>query len=335
VVAGAALKAGWGEAGAGSGASSAEKAAVTSERVSRVVTAVSFMDVLSVLRDVVSAATGVWTGVAMVAGEGRPVNRPLYITRIIMKHSLHCLQLTRSAAICNNKRNFCVFSPKHWQKPFRRVIPLPALLPVVKEGRMFMFTTLHRITVAAVLLAAPLVAVTPAHADDPYIGEIRWVAFNFAPAGWALCDGQILPISQNQALFALLGTTYGGDGQTTFALPDMRGRVPLHSGQGVGLSPRTIGDHGGQETHTISLAEMPVHSHQPRALTATGSTPSPTGGYWAGSSGKNNLYSSFAPDTVMAPQQVPPQGGGRPYTLMMPYQVLTCIVSLYGIFPSQ
>lgn len=173
------------------------------------------------------------------------------------------------------------------------------------------------------------------YGDTPYIGEIRWVAFNFAPTGWALCDGQLLPIAQNDALFTLISTTYGGDGQTTFALPDLRGRSALHAGQGGGLSLRVIGEHGGQETHTISVSEMPTHSHQPLALTAIGSTPSPTGGYWAGSSGKNNLYSTIAPDAIMASRQVQSIGGSQPHNLMPPFQALTCIISLQGIFPSQ
>ena len=191
-------------------------------------------------------------------------------------------------------------------------------------------------TLLVILLLATLLAnVRPAYCDTPYVGEIRWVAFNFAPQGWALCDGQLLPIAQNETLFTLIGTTYGGDGQTTFALPDLRGRSPIHAGQGGGLSPRVLGERGGQETHTISVPEMPAHSHQPLALTDPGNTPSPTGGYWAGSSGKNNLYSTFAPDIVMAPRQVQSMGGSQPHNHMPPFQTLTCIISLFGIFPSQ
>lgn len=111
------------------------------------------------------------------------------------------------------------------------------------------------------LTVAATLAPRSAFAQEPFLGEIRWVGFNFAPVGWALCDGQLLSIAQNTALFALLGTTYGGNGITTFALPDMRGRVPLHPGQGPGLSPRVLGEVGGQETVTLTTAQMPSHSH--------------------------------------------------------------------------
>jgi microcystin-dependent protein len=113
----------------------------------------------------------------------------------------------------------------------------------------------------ALVVAALALAPAAAQAQEPFIGEIRWVAFNFAPVGWARCDGQLLPISQNTALFALLGTTYGGNGQTTFALPDFRSRTIVHQGQGPGLSNRDMGEQGGTESHTLSIAEMPAHSH--------------------------------------------------------------------------
>jgi microcystin-dependent protein len=113
----------------------------------------------------------------------------------------------------------------------------------------------------ALVVAALTLAPAAARAQEPLLGEIRWVAFDFAPKGWAKCDGQLLPISQNTALFSLLGTTYGGNGQTTFALPDFRGRTMLHQGQGPGLSERVIGEEGGTESHTLTIAEMPAHSH--------------------------------------------------------------------------
>lgn len=111
------------------------------------------------------------------------------------------------------------------------------------------------------LIAGATLVPRSAFAQEPFLGELRWVGFNFAPRGWALCDGQLLPISQNTALFSLLGTTYGGNGQTTFALPDMRGRVPLHPGQGPGLSERFLGEEAGQEAVTLGIAEIPSHSH--------------------------------------------------------------------------
>ena len=116
-------------------------------------------------------------------------------------------------------------------------------------------------SIAFALFVGSVLAPRPALAQEPFLGEIRWVGFNFAPRGWATCDGQIMNIAQNTALFALLGTTYGGDGQTTFALPDMRGRAPVHVGQGPGLSTRDMGEVGGTEAVTLSLSEMPIHAH--------------------------------------------------------------------------
>ena len=128
------------------------------------------------------------------------------------------------------------------------------------------------------------------YAQDPYIGEIRLVAFNFAPQGWALCNGQILPISQNQALFVLLGTTYGGNGVTTFALPDLRGRAPIHAGQGPGLSNYSLGQIGGTETNIMTVAQMPRHSHAVNAVTTDGNIGVPTGALPANTNVPAELY---------------------------------------------
>jgi microcystin-dependent protein len=169
---------------------------------------------------------------------------------------------------------------------------------------------------------------------EPFLSELRIFSFNFPPKGWALCNGQLLPINQNQALFSLLGTTYGGNGQTNFALPDLRGRAPNHFGNGF-----TLGQAGGEIAHTVIMSELPAHTHFLSANMAvvdanTNATQgAPTGNYWA-NDGKQQ-YSTAQPNSVMGPSAVTNIGGSQPHTNMQPYLVLNFCIALQGIFPSQ
>ncbi|PYP82435.1 MAG: phage tail protein [Candidatus Angelobacter sp. Gp1-AA117] len=165
--------------------------------------------------------------------------------------------------------------------------------------------------------------------SSPYIGEIRMFAGNFAPVGWAFCNGQIIPIDQNDALFNLIGTTYGGDGQTTFALPDLQSRVPIHVGSGFAL-----GQTGGAETVTLTTQQIPIHSHLSQASSAVGAAPNPLNNTWA-KQDSLSPYSSAAPDTAMDPAALGVSGGSQPHDNMMPFLVINFILSLFGIFPSQ
>jgi microcystin-dependent protein len=162
--------------------------------------------------------------------------------------------------------------------------------------------------------------------SEPFLGEIRFFSFNFPPKGWALCAGQLLPINQNQALFSLLGTTYGGDGRTTFALPDLRDRAPAHMGDGF-----VMGERGGETTHTLTQSEMPAHTHV-LASRAAASSPSPANGLPAPST--QPAYGS-TPNVSMAPAMVANVGGSQPHPNMPPYLVLEFGIALEGIFPSQ
>lgn len=161
---------------------------------------------------------------------------------------------------------------------------------------------------------------------DPFLGEIRIFSFDFCPTGWAACDGQLLLINQNQALFALLGNQYGGNGITTFALPNLQGRAPVHRGTEI-----QIGESGGEESHTLTVAELGAHSHAPRAVTARGDAGNPSGNLWAASRPKP--YGTTL-DTPMNPAAVSPTGGGQPHPNMQPYLVLHYCIALQGIFPS-
>lgn len=163
---------------------------------------------------------------------------------------------------------------------------------------------------------------------QPFIGEIRMFGGNFAPAGWALCNGQLMPISENDALFNLIGTTYGGDGQSTFGLPDFRGRVPAHMGNGM-----TIGELSGTESVTLTTSQIPAHTHAPVANTAT-QADSPNGNVWATSNG-TTAYNAAPSNTTMNPQGLQPAGGSQPHDNMVPYLVVNFIISLYGVYPSQ
>lgn len=161
---------------------------------------------------------------------------------------------------------------------------------------------------------------------EPFLSEIKVVSFNFAPKGWALCNGQLLPISQNQALFSLLGTTYGGDGRTNFALPNLRGRVPIHMGNG-----HTLGEAAGSTAVTLGIAEMPTHLHSVSVNSAPGNSANPSNNFLANA---NNLYAATQNLTSMSPGTVGNVGGSQPHNNMMPYLVLNFVIALQGIFPS-
>ena len=169
--------------------------------------------------------------------------------------------------------------------------------------------------------------------STPYIGEVRMVGFNFAPIDWAFCDGSLLPISQYQALFTLIGTTYGGDGQQTFALPDLRGRFPFHQGSnGLGTT-LVMGQISGTETVTLTSNQIPTHTHTLSGNSAAGTQPSPAGGFWAQSSLK--AYSTAAPAHAMASSAVSSVGGNQPHDNMPPFLAINFVISLFGIYPSQ
>jgi microcystin-dependent protein len=163
--------------------------------------------------------------------------------------------------------------------------------------------------------------------SEPFLAEIRVVSFGFAPKGWALCDGQTLAINQNQALFALLGTTYGGDGRTTFQLPNLQARMPIHQGSGYDM-----GNLGGQSSHTLVTPEMPMHNHGAVGVSTTASTDVATGNSWAAS--QQNPYAA-SPNTSLAPSALGQTGGSQPHDNMAPYLVLNFIIALQGIFPSR
>jgi microcystin-dependent protein len=168
--------------------------------------------------------------------------------------------------------------------------------------------------------------------SQPYVGEIRMVGFNFAPQGWALCNGQLLAISQYDTLFNLIGTTYGGDGQQTFALPDLQGRIPFHQGSGAGNN-LVIGQRSGTETVTLISNQLPTHTHVPAASSSAGAQSAPTGGYWAQSSLEE--YSTEAAAHSMAATAVGTAGNNQPHDNLPPYLVINFVISLFGIYPTQ
>ncbi len=165
---------------------------------------------------------------------------------------------------------------------------------------------------------------------EPFLAEIRLMSFTFAPRGWALCDGQLLPINQNQALFSLLGTTYGGDGRVNFALPDLRGRAPIHFGNG-----HTLGERGGEQSHTLSVSELPAHTHALNASSAEADTPIPGNDLLART--RNEIYAPLSPTntSAMAPGTVANAGGSQAHSNMQPFLTISFCIALQGIFPSQ
>ncbi len=162
---------------------------------------------------------------------------------------------------------------------------------------------------------------------EPFLSEIRMMSFVFAPQGWALCNGQLLPINQNQALFSLLGTTFGGDGRVNFALPDLRGRIPIHVG-----GSHTLGERGGESAHTLSIAELPTHAHVASAAQANASTPVATGNMFGAS---NNMYGPPTNFTSLSPATITNVGGSQAHLNLQPFLTLSFCIALQGIFPSQ
>src|SRR2546425_10960216 len=165
---------------------------------------------------------------------------------------------------------------------------------------------------------------------EPFLSEIRIRSFVFPPKGWALCDGQLLPINQNQALFSLLGTTYGGDGRVNFALPDLRARVPIHMGSG-----HTLGERGGEQAHTLSSSELPTHTHVANATSIAATAGNPANNRLLSKSVQSALYANASNLVAMDPQTIAPVGGSQAHLNMQPFLVLNFCIALQGVFPSQ
>lgn len=172
--------------------------------------------------------------------------------------------------------------------------------------------------------------------SEPFIAEVRIFAGNFAPRGWAFCNGQLLQISQNTALFSLLGTTYGGDGRTTFGLPNLEGKAPMHPGNGPGLTSRRLGQSAGEATHTLSEAEIPSHTHQLRCADNSADTGEPANGLLAASSPlADRQYRSVFPSGAMSAAALASVGSGQPHNNMPPYLTMYFIIALEGLYPSR
>jgi microcystin-dependent protein len=171
--------------------------------------------------------------------------------------------------------------------------------------------------------------------SEPFIAEIRMFGFNFAPQDWAFCNGQTLPIQQNTALYSVIGVTYGGDGRTTFMLPNLQGRAPMCAGQVTGLTPRSLGQSGGAANVTLTTAQMPTHTHAVNASTSTtGNLPDPNNAIWAQVSGRNaKAYTATATPAAMNPAALSTTGGSSQHNNLMPYQVLNFCIALVGVFP--
>jgi microcystin-dependent protein len=172
--------------------------------------------------------------------------------------------------------------------------------------------------------------------SDPFIGEIRLFGFNFAPQGWAQCNGQLLPISQNTALFSILGTTYGGDGRTTFGLPNLQGQTPLHTGQGPGLSDRQLGESGGEPSVTLNVSEMPLHAHAVAASSTIADQSNPTNTVWAtGAGGRGQNFYTRGAGVPMSNQALGATGGNQPHNNLPPYLVLNFCICVSGVYPQR
>ncbi|MEO0991450.1 MAG: tail fiber protein [Pseudomonadota bacterium] len=190
--------------------------------------------------------------------------------------------------------------------------------------------------ISAAIALVLLLPCAPATAQStPMIGQITTVAFNFCPRGWAETDGQLLPISQYSALFSLLGTTYGGDGRMTFALPDLRGRVVVHNGQGPGLSDRSLGAKGGSEQTVLSEDQMPAHSHDLNVTNSRGTIHRPANGLPARGTRDEKLYARTAPTRTMAAEAIGTTGGNAPIETMPPFLTLKTCIALEGVYPSR
>ena len=168
---------------------------------------------------------------------------------------------------------------------------------------------------------------------QPYVGEIRMFAGNFAPAGWMFCEGQLIPISENETLFQLIGTTYGGDGQSTFALPDLRGRLPIHNGTSLGTN-YTLAETGGVETVTLTASQIPAHTHNLHATTDLANTVSPSESYLSATAIGNKIYTTAAATIPLNSGLIEAKGGNQPHSNFQPYLCVNFIISLFGIFPS-
>jgi microcystin-dependent protein len=173
--------------------------------------------------------------------------------------------------------------------------------------------------------------------SEPFVAEIRIFAGNFAPRGWAFCDGQLLPVSQNTALFSLIGTTYGGDGRTTTALPNLQGRAPMHPGRGPGLTSRRLGQKGGVEQVVLSEAQIPSHNHTVRANMSNGTTNVPSTAASLAGAGRDSLYVSTPSSNLvdLADETLNTTGGGQPHLNMQPFLALSFIIALVGLYPSR
>ena len=171
--------------------------------------------------------------------------------------------------------------------------------------------------------------------DNPFIGAIVLFCGNFAPAGWALCNGQLLPINQYTALFSILGTYFGGNGQTTFGLPDLGGRVPIHPGQGPGLSSYVLGQTGGVETVSLAITHLPAHTHALNGNNSAGGKEFPGPNHVIGPSMTDKMYSVNAPNAQMSPASIGATGNNQPFGVVQPFQAINYIIALQGIFPSR
>jgi microcystin-dependent protein len=187
--------------------------------------------------------------------------------------------------------------------------------------------------VTAVMISS-MVGSKEAQASDPFVGQIQMVGFNFTPRGWAHCDGQLLAISQHSALFSLLGTTFGGDGRTTFGLPDLRGRMAIHPGEGPGLSRYQWGEKGGAESVTLTVANLPSHSHSLNANSGNGTTDTPTANTVLARKARTKVYSTSAPNVDMA-TGIGATGGGQTFEIRQPSLGIYHVIALLGIFPSR